>query len=159
MGAWLLAFAIALAHGLLAVFIIVGAPLAVRWPKVMPWYLVMLVPTAFVNIFRLPCPLTVWEKHFWRLAGSTPYRGGFLSQYFVKPFHDPGLGPRGETVLLIAVAVWCLSWLLFSAVSRSARAQKVMRALRTKRRITISSMPATQRPTEMAATKGSRPLL
>ena len=37
--------------------------------------------------------------------------------------------------------------------------QKLMRAFRTKRRITIRSMPATQRPTEMAATKGSRPLL
>ena len=117
MGAWVLALAIALAHGLLAMFIIGGAPLAARRPRVMPWYLIMLVPTAFVNVFRLPCPLTVWEKHFWRLAGETPYRGGFISQYFVELFHAPGLGPRGETVLLIVVVAWCGSWLLYAAVS------------------------------------------
>ena len=78
----------------------------------------MLVPTAVVNLTRLPCPLTVWEKDFWRLAGETPYRGGFISQYFVKPFHAPGLSPSNETVLLVVVVAWCLLWLLYSAVSR-----------------------------------------
>ncbi len=116
MGAWLLAAAIALAHGLLAVFLIVGAPCAARRPRLMAWYLVMLVPTAFVNLSRLPCPLTVWEKDLWRLAGEIPYRGGFISHYFVEPFHSGGLGAAGEDLLLISVVVWCLSWLLYSAV-------------------------------------------
>ena len=120
MGAWLLAIAIALAHGLLAVFIIVGAPLAALKPRLMKWYLVMLVPVAAVNLPRLPCPLTVWEKHFWRLAGETPYRGGFISQYFVKPFYAPGLSPGGGNVLLVVVVVWCLSWLLYAAVGKGS---------------------------------------
>ena len=66
----------------------------------MPWYLAALLPIAVINIPRLPCLLTVWEKDLWRLAGQTPYRGGFISHYFVKPFHAPGLdaerrnGPR-----------------------------------------------------------------
>lgn len=112
----MLAAAIALAHGLLAVFLIVGAPFAARRPRLMAWYLLMLVPTAVVNLSRFPCPLTVWEKDLWRLAGETPYRGGFISHYFVKPFHSPGLTPTGEDLLLISVVVWCLSWLLYSAV-------------------------------------------
>ena len=116
MGAWLLAAAIALAHGLLAVFLIVGAPFAARRPRLMAWYLIMLVPTAFVNLSRLPCPLTVWEKDLWRLAGETPYRGGFISHYFVKPFHSGGLTPTGEDLLLISVVVWCLSRLRYTAV-------------------------------------------
>lgn len=138
MGAWLLAISIALAHGLLAVSIIVGAPLAARRPRLMRLYLVMLVPTAAVNLFQLPCPLTVWEKHFWRLAGETPYRGGFISNYFVKPFHSPGLSPGDETVLLVAVVVWCLSWLLYAAVSRlrlrngSGRAQRLVASVKTR---------------------------
>ncbi len=115
MGAWLLAAAIALAHGLLAVFLIVGAPFAARRPRVMAWYLVMLVPTAIVNLGRFPCPLTVWEKDFWRLAGETPYRGGFISHYFVKPIYSDGLTSTGEDLLLVSVVVWCLSWLLYSA--------------------------------------------
>ena len=84
----------------------------------MTWYLSVLVPIAVVNLRGLPCPLTVWEKHFWRLAGETPYRGGFISQYFVEPFYAPGLRPGDETALLVVVVVWCLLWLLYAAVSR-----------------------------------------
>lgn len=116
MGAWLLAASIALAHGLLAVLLVVGAPLAARRPRVMKWYLLLLVPTAAINVPSLPCPLTVWEKHFWRIAGETPYRGGFISQYFVEPFYAPGLSPRGGDILLVVMVVWSLSWLLYSAV-------------------------------------------
>ena len=87
----------ALAHGLLAVFLVFGAPFAARSPRVMRWYLAMLVPTAAVNILSLPCPLTVWEKDFWRLAGETPYRGGFISH---------------------AMILWCSPWLAWSARRR-----------------------------------------
>ncbi|MCQ3806318.1 MAG: DUF2784 domain-containing protein [Acidimicrobiaceae bacterium] len=121
MGPWLLAITMALAHGLLVVFLVFGAPLAARKPSVMRWYLALLVPTAAVNILSMPCPLTVWEKYFWRLAGETPYRGGFISHYFVEPFHSPGLGPGGETALLVAMVLWCLPWLLYPAVSRLRR--------------------------------------
>lgn len=116
MGWWLLAAGMALAHGALAVFLIAGAPFAARRPRLMAWYLVMLVPTAAVNLGRFPCPLTVWEKDLWRLAGETPYRGGFISHYFVEPFHSGGLGPAGEDALLISVVIWCLGWLTYSAV-------------------------------------------
>jgi len=87
----------------------------------MRWYLAMLVPTAAVNILSMPCPLTVWEKYFWRLAGETPYRGGFISHYFVEPFHSPGLTSGGETALLVAMVLWCLPWLAYSAVNRLRR--------------------------------------
>ena len=112
------AVAVALAHGLLAVFIIVGAPLVVRRRGLMRWYLAALVPTAAVNLAGMPCPLTVWEQDLWRLAGSTPYRGGFISHYFVEPFHAPGLDGRNETLLLAAVTVWCGAWLLCAVTSR-----------------------------------------
>lgn len=114
----MLAAAVALAHGLLAVFIVVGAPLAARSRRLMRWYLAALAPIAVVNLPGLPCPLTVWEKDLWRLAGHTPYRGGFISQYFVEPFYAPGLDAQGETVLLVAVTAWCLGWLLYATASR-----------------------------------------
>lgn len=113
-----LAIAVALAHGLGIVFLVVGAPLAARRARVMRWYLLVLAPTAAINLAGRPCPLTVWEKHFWRLAGETPYRGGFVSRYFVEPFHSPGLRPGDETVLLAAVVAWCALWLLYAATRR-----------------------------------------
>ena len=117
--AWgLLAGAIALGHGLMAVFLVFGAPLAARRPRLMIVYLITLAPTAVVNLLGRPCPLTVWEKDLWRLAGETPYRGGFISHYFVEPFYAPGLRPGDDTVLLVLMVVWCLSWLAYSAVLR-----------------------------------------
>ena len=115
--AWLAA-AVALAHGLLAVFVVVGAPLVVRRRRLMPWYLAVVLPIAVINIPRLPCYLTVWEKDLWRLAGHTPYRGGFISQYFVKPFYAPGLDASGETVLVVIVTAWCLGWLAYATAVR-----------------------------------------
>jgi len=109
-------------HGLGIVFLIVGAPLSARRRGLMRWYLLVLAPTAAINLAGQPCPLTVWEKHFWRLAGETPYRGGFVSRYIVEPFHAPGLQPGDDTIILIAVAVWCAVWcalwLLYAAVRR-----------------------------------------
>ena len=124
----MLAFSIALVHGLLAVFLIVGAPLAARRPRLMKWYLIALVPTGVVNLTGQPCPLTVWEKHFWRLAGETPYRGGFISQYFVEPFYTPGLRSGDETILLVSVVIWCLFWIGYSAVLRLGPARLPRRA-------------------------------
>ncbi|WP_419862957.1 DUF2784 domain-containing protein [Candidatus Poriferisodalis sp.] len=118
MAAWLAAAAVALTHGLLAVFVVVGAPLAARRQRLMPWYLAVVLPIAAINVPRLPCPLTMWEKDLWRLAQQTPYRGGFISHYFVEPFYGPGLDARGETVLVVIVAAWCLGWLVYAAAAR-----------------------------------------
>lgn len=121
MGPWILAITMALLHGLLTVFLVAGAPLAARRPRLMRWYLAMLAPTAAVNILGWPCPLTVWEKDFWRLADQTPYRGGFISHYFVEPFYSPGLGPGGDTALLVAMVLWCTPWLIVSAFGTRSR--------------------------------------
>ena len=124
---WVLAGAIALGHGLMAVFLVFGAPLAARRPRVMIVYLITLAPTAVVNLLGRPCPLTVWEKDFWRLAGQTPYRGGFISHYFVEPFYAPGLSPGDDTVLLVLMVVWCLSWLTFATIAKPGAAESPSR--------------------------------
>ena len=121
MGAPALAIAIAVVHALGIVFLIAGAPAAAFRPRLMRWYLLVLAPTAAINLAGQPCPLTVWEKHFWRQAGETPYRGGFVSRYIVEPFHAPGLQPGDETIILIGVVVWCLVWLSYAAVRRLRR--------------------------------------
>ena len=116
--AWLLAVLVAAVHFALTVFLVAGAPVASRRPRLMKWYLVALAPTAIVNLAGMPCPLTVWEKDLLRLAGETPYRGGFISHYFVKPFYSPGLDASADAVLLVLMVVWCAVWLLSAAWTR-----------------------------------------
>ncbi|MCQ3813445.1 MAG: DUF2784 domain-containing protein [Acidimicrobiia bacterium] len=115
MAALTMAILMALAHGLLTVFLVFGVPFVARRPRLLRCYLAMLVPTALVNIIGLACPLTVWEKHFWRLAGETPYEGGFISHYFLEPFYSGDLAPSTDTVLLVAMVIWSSPWLIYAA--------------------------------------------
>ena len=108
---WALAVAVAVAHFLLTLWLVAGAPFVGRSRRFFGWYLAALAPTAFVNIAGMPCPLTVWEKDLLRAAGQTPYDGGFISHYFVEPFYAPGLGASADTVLLVLMVCWCLTWL------------------------------------------------
>lgn len=118
MRAYILAVLLAVAHGLLSIFLVAGAPLAVRRPRWVKWYLAALAPTAAVNLAGHTCPLTVLEKHLWREAGETPYRGGFVSRYFVEPFYAPGLGAHENTILIVLMTIWCSLWFLVATILR-----------------------------------------
>ena len=119
---WGLAMAVAAVHFLLTVFLVAGAPLVSRSRRLFAWYLAVLAPTAYVNIAGKPCPLTVWEKDLLRAAGETPYRGGFISHYFVEPFYSPGLNASADVVILVLMVCWCLAWLTPAVVSHVRRA-------------------------------------
>ena len=116
--AYILAVLMAISHGLLAVFLVAGAPFAISRPRLAKWYISALIPTAIVNLAGQPCPLTVWENHFWRQAGETPYSSGFISHYFIKPFYAPGLGPHEDVILITLMTIWCSLWLLVAIISR-----------------------------------------
>jgi hypothetical protein len=42
---------------------------------------------AALNLSSTDCPLTVLEMRLIRASGHVPYDTGFISHYFVEPFH------------------------------------------------------------------------
>ena len=77
----LFAWAMALAHLSLVVFLIVGA----WWRRLRPAHLVAAVATATVFLLGADCPLTVWENHFRDRAGWDTYGEGFVAHYLWRP--------------------------------------------------------------------------
>ena len=80
-----LAWAMAVAHLSLIVFLVTGAWLSLRWPGVRRWHLTAIAATGAVFLAGADCPLTVWENHFREAAGRPTYGNGFVVHYLVEP--------------------------------------------------------------------------
>ena len=98
----LLADLLVMGHLFFIVFLVVGGPLARRFPRLLKWHLAAAGVTVLVSLTNSPCPLTVWEKHFLALAGEQPYETGFIEHYLVEPVHPAGIDAQVNLVLLAA---------------------------------------------------------
>ena len=87
----LIADAVALLHGLAVLFMLTGALLAVRWPRLVLLHAPVALAILAVNLAGVDCPLTDLEL---ALRGTDGYDGGFLGHYFFGPLgldeHAPG---------------------------------------------------------------------
>ena len=86
-----LAHAVALLHGAAVLFMLTGALLAVRWPRLVVLHAPVALAILAVNLAGVDCPLTDLEL---ALRGAEAYEGGFLGHYFFGPLgldeHAPG---------------------------------------------------------------------
>ncbi|MGZ0149853.1 DUF2784 domain-containing protein [Kribbella sp. WER1] len=111
---WLaLADLIAVVHGALLLFFLVGGFLAWRWPRLIWFHLVILVWNAAITLFSFTCPVTWTEQYFRSLDGRPRYRGGFIRHYF-----EGRLWPVGDTPLVTwsGFAVVVIAYLGFFVV-------------------------------------------
>lgn len=99
--AWLMAAT----HVSLIVLLIIGAPLAVRWPRLVPIHLAAAFATAAVFLVGADCPLTVWQKYGIRRAGGTPYEGGFIEHYLLGPSTGESMTPTASIIIVLAWTV------------------------------------------------------
>lgn len=107
----LAATAIAVLHLAFIVFVLFGAFLLLRWPKLMWVHVPAAVWGVLIELFGLWCPLTKWENYFLRMAGRAGYSGGFVSHYIMPIIYPPGLTRGHEIaigvfVLVVNVAVY-----------------------------------------------------
>ncbi|MEO8697833.1 MAG: DUF2784 domain-containing protein [Acidimicrobiales bacterium] len=93
---------VALTHFAFVGFLIAGGPLVRRHPRVLPAHLATIAVTAAINLSGSECPLTVLELRLLRASGRVPYDTGFISHYFVEPFHPSGINGRVNLVILSA---------------------------------------------------------
>jgi hypothetical protein len=94
-----LADAVALLHLAFIVFVMLGALLLLRWPKLMWLHLPAAIWGAAIEFAGWFCPLTRLENWLLRRAGESGYDGGFVAHYIFAVIYPNGL-TRGIEVAL-----------------------------------------------------------
>lgn len=110
----LLADLTVLAHFAFIAFVVGGALLLVRWPRLLPVHLVCAVWGAYIEFTGTICPLTPLENRFRRLAGQAGYEGGFIEHYLIPIIYPAGLSAEKQLVLgvlVVVVNLFAYSWL------------------------------------------------
>ena len=107
----LLADATALLHLAFILFVVLGALLVVRWPKLMWIHLPAAVWGVLIELAGWYCPLTHVENYFLHRAGEAGYRGGFVSHYIFSMIYPSGLTRGleigiGVLVLIVNTALY-----------------------------------------------------
>jgi len=102
-------------HAAFVAFVMLGALLAVRWPRLAWVHVPVALWGAGIEFLGGICPLTPLENHWRRLAGEMGYPGGFVEHYVVAVLYPDGLTRRlqiGLGVLVLAVNVAIYAWAL-----------------------------------------------
>jgi hypothetical protein len=111
----LLADLTVLVHFAFIVFVVGGALLVVRWPRLVWLHLPCAVWGTWIEFTGRICPLTPLENHFRRLAGASGYEGGFIEHYILPVVYPAGLTPRVQVVLgllVVAVNLLLYTWIV-----------------------------------------------
>lgn len=114
-----LADAVLAVHLSFIVFVVLGGPMALRWPRVAWVHLPAVAWGAWVEFSGSICPLTPLENRLRRAGGEAGYAGGFIEHYLVPVLYPPGL-TRAHQILL-GLAVLGLNAAAYTWVLRARR--------------------------------------
>ncbi len=70
-------------------FVVMGAFLVLKWPRVLYLHIPAIIWGALIEFMNWGCPLTPLEKSLRMAAGEAGYAGGFIENYLV-PLIYPG---------------------------------------------------------------------
>ena len=102
----LLADFVLIVHAAFVVFVMLGALLVLRWPRVAWVHVPVVLWGAGIEFLGGICPLTPLENHWRRLAGQQGYPGDFVEHYIVSLLYPDGLTRTVQIALgLFALAV------------------------------------------------------
>jgi uncharacterized membrane protein YedE/YeeE len=95
-------------HLLFIAFVVSGAFLSWRWPRIVWVHIPAVAYGALVEFAGFACPLTLLENDLRGRAGEAGYTGGFIDHYLIKVIYPPGLthGMQmglGAFVLIVAI--------------------------------------------------------
>ena len=100
----LLASAVSVVHALVILFMLTGALLALRRPRLVRVHAPVAAAVLAVNLAGQPCPLTELELRLREAAGAPPFSGGWLGHYVFSPVgldvHSPAVQIGMYTVAL-----------------------------------------------------------
>ncbi len=95
--------AVVVVHLLFILFVVFGAFLVERWPKMAWLHLPAVLWGMGIEWSGLICPLTPIENMLRNAAGDQGYAGGFIEQYLMPVVYPVGLTRHVQVMLGIAV--------------------------------------------------------
>jgi hypothetical protein len=105
-------------HLCFVLFVIFGG-LVVLWKRTVIWlHLPAITWGILVELFQLPCPLTVLEKYFKESGGETVYTGGFIEHY-ISAILYPAITAQFQIFLGIVLIVFNI--FIYSLIARKPR--------------------------------------
>lgn len=112
----LLADLVLILHAGFVAFVMLGALLVLRWPRIAWFHVPAVLWGAGIELLGGLCPLTPLENHWRRLAGELGYPGGFVEHYVVTVLYPDGLTRQvqlalGALVLTVNGAIY--GWVLW----------------------------------------------
>ena len=117
--AHLLATAVVLVHLTFIGFVVAGAFLVLRWPKLSYLHLAAVVWAVYVEWAGAICPLTPLDNELRAAAGLEAYAGDFVAEYIFPVLYPNGLTRR--TQLFIGIVVVMLNSCIYTMVLRRRR--------------------------------------
>jgi hypothetical protein len=100
-----LADAVLLLHLAFILFVVLGAALVWRYPRVLWLHLAGVIWGALIEITGQVCPLTPLENRLRYLSGTTGYRGGFVEHYLLPVLYPHELTRDLQIILGVGVIV------------------------------------------------------
>jgi hypothetical protein len=114
-----LADAVVLVHGLFIAFVVAGAALLWRWPRLVWLHLPAVLWGAYAEFSGAICPLTPLENRLRALAGEAGYAQGFVEHYLLPLIYPQAL--THEVQLVLGIAVVAVNALLYALWLRPRR--------------------------------------
>lgn len=107
----LAADAVVALHFAFVLFVVFGALLVLRWPRLVWLHVPCAIWGAAIEFTGGICPLTPLENHLRYLAGEKGYAGGFIERYITALMYPEGLTREvqyalGAGVLLLNLAIY-----------------------------------------------------
>lgn len=90
---------ILIAHLAFILFVALGGPLVLRWPRLIWLHLPSVAWGAISEFFGVICPLTSLETTLRQLGGAAGYSGDFIGHYVASIIYPSGL-TRGIQIAL-----------------------------------------------------------
>lgn len=113
--------AVMLLHLAFVIFVVLGALLVLRYPRVAVLHLPAVVWGAWIEITGSVCPLTFIENDLRRQAGEAGLPAGFIEHYIYPVLYPPGLTRAVQWTLaaiVIAGNLALYAWILHRRWSR-----------------------------------------
>jgi hypothetical protein len=118
---------VVLVHTAFVAFVILGALLVLRWPRLFWLHLPAAAWGAWIEFAGWICPLTPLENALRNRAGQVGYAGGFIEHYFLPVLYPAGLTREaqlelGASLVLLTLAVYTVFFI------RLARQRRLFRS-------------------------------